>query len=131
MMKRILLVIAVLIAASGIIVWRYVNKPAEKVEDVKGLSITAEQLVDAYDKDETAADKLYLNQAIAVLGKVEEISKNQDGKIVVLLQSADPMSGVQCTLRNNVTIEAGKQVTIKGFCNGYTTVVLLSDCILL
>ena len=55
--------------------------------------------------------------------------QNQDGKTVLLLQSSDPLSGVQCTLKDEGNYIVGTELTVKGFCTGYTTVVLLNDCI--
>lgn len=132
-MKRrtLLLILSSIIIIAGIAGWRYVNKPVTQVEDADALVINAERLSDEYAKDEAASNKKYLDKALEVSGIVAEVSKNQDGKTVVLLQADDPMSGVQCTFRNDVAIVAGKPVTVKGFCTGYTLVVLLSDCILL
>lgn len=132
-MKRrtFVLVFSLILVIAGIALWNYVNKPAPKVEDATALALTAEKLSDDYAKDETASNKKYLGQALEVSGMVVEITKNQDGKMVALLQADDPMSGVQCTFRKEVSIAAGEQITVKGFCTGYTLVVLLSDCILL
>ncbi|HRO43797.1 MAG TPA: hypothetical protein PL009_13245 [Flavipsychrobacter sp.] len=122
-----LLVVGAIAAVLGYVVW---NKPHETVDDKKGIQITAEALTNAFLQNELSANATYLNQVIEVSGKVSEISKNQDGKDVLLLESSDPLSGVQCTMREPGNYEMEKEITIKGFCNGYTTVVLLSDCIL-
>lgn len=119
------------VVISGIVVWQYANKSAPKAEDAKSIIATAKTLVTDYSTDENAANLKYLNNAIEVSGTVAEVTKNQDGKTVVLLQADDPMSGVQCTLREHAPIQVGKQITLKGFCTGYTLVVLLSDCIIL
>ncbi|HTN46244.1 MAG TPA: hypothetical protein VL098_07830 [Flavipsychrobacter sp.] len=129
--KSIILIVLALIAIGGVVAWAYINKPAEKVENAKALEIRADELTNSYAKDEAAANKMFLNQAIEVTGTIAEISKNQDGKTVVLLESEDPMSGVQCTMRDEAKLETGKQVRIKGFCTGYTMVVLLGDCIVI
>ena len=129
--KTLLWILSVLIIAAGIAGWSYVNRPAAKVEDATAIAVSAEELTTAYSSNEAAANKKYLNQAIKATGVVAEVSKNQDGKTVLLLQSEDPLSGVQCTLRDQAVVEPGKEVTVKGFCTGYTLVVLLSDCILL
>ncbi len=125
------MIVLAVIAIGGIVGWTYINKPTEKVEDVKAMTTTAEDLNNSFTTNEADANKKYLKKAIEVSGTVAEISKNQDGKTVLLLQSDDPMGGIQCTLRDNEKVDTGKQVTVKGFCTGYTMVVLLSDCILL
>lgn len=118
----------VAVAAAIYVVW---NKPHATVDDVKGIRITAEALTDAFEKNEQGANSVYLNKVIEVSGKISEVSKNQDNKDVILLETSDPLSGVQCTMRENGgRYQVGEEIAIKGFCNGYTMVVLLSDCII-
>lgn len=131
MMKKILLIILVLAVAgigAGVYLW---NKAPAKVEDSKSSAISADDLAIAFTGNEQQANSKYLNKVLDVSGIITEVSKNQDGKTVIMLGVAsDPLSGVQCTMRENgVKAEIGKPITIKGFCNGYTLVVLLSDCI--
>lgn len=131
-MKRssVLFIIISLLALGIVIIWFYINQPVEKVENVQGIKISATTLANAYTENEKAANAQYISKALEVTGIVAEVSKNQDGKTVVLLESNDPMSGVQCTMREAKKIPAvGERISIKGFCNGYTMVVLLSDCV--
>jgi len=129
-MKKILIILLILVAAgagAGVYLW---NKPHEKAEDRKAMTVTAVTLSDAFTESEQKANSIYLNQVLAVSGTVSEVSKNQDGKTVIVLAGSDPLSGVQCTMRDDgIKAAAGDKMTIKGFCNGYTLVVLLSDCI--
>jgi len=129
--KTLLLIICgILIAGvgTGFFLW---NKRPETVDDKKGIQLTATVLADSFEKNEQQANTAYLNKVLEVTGKISELSSNQDGNTVLLLESSDPLSGVQCTLRDKgQQFETGKTVTVKGFCNGYTMVVLLSDCII-
>ncbi len=127
--KVLLIVILIVIIVAGVVGAFMWNKAPDTVDDKPSVSIAAEVLSKAFEHNEQQANATYLNKALTVNGTISELDKNQDGKTVVILQSEDPMSGVQCTMRDDVTFEVGAQVTIKGFCNGYTTVVLLSDCI--
>lgn len=132
MIKKFLIAIGLLVLigiCTGIYMW---NKPHKKVEDAKGISITAEALSNEYNKDEKAADVKYLNKAIEVSGTISEIDKNQDGGLMVILQTADPMAGVQCTLRDKAAVVAkGQNIVIKGFCSGNgITGVSLTDCVI-
>jgi hypothetical protein len=131
MVKKILIIILVLGiigAATGAYLW---YKPHKKVEDAKGIGITAIELSKEYSASEKDADAKYLNKAIEVSGTVSEVEKNQDGGLMVILDSGDPMTGVQCTMRGKgAAISKGQQVTLKGFCSGNgITGVLLTDCI--
>ncbi len=94
--------------------------------------MTAQALSKAYNINEKMADSLYLNKAIEVSGTVSEIEKNQDGGTMIVLQTDDPMAGVQCTMREkDVTVAQGAQVVIKGFCSGNgITGVSLTDCVM-
>lgn len=129
----IIIIILLVLGGAGMGAWWYVwNKPHPKVEDAKGIVIAASALAKEYMADEKAADAKYLNKAIEVSGTVSETDKNQDGGLMVVLQTDDPTSGVQCTMRDkNTTVNKGQNVTIKGFCSGNgITGVSLTDCIL-
>lgn len=132
MIRNILIALLLLIligVGTGIYMW---NKPHNKVENAKGIAITADALSKEYTSDEKAADTKYLNKAIEVSGTVSEIEKNQDGGTMAILQTSDPAAGIQCTMREkNVTLTKGQNVTIKGFCSGNgLTGVSLTDCVI-
>jgi hypothetical protein len=132
MVKKILiaiLVLGIIGAAVGYYEW---NKPHQKVEDSVGIALTAAQLSKEYAADEKAANAKYLNKAIEVSGMVSEVDKNQDGGLMVILDTGDPMTGVQCTMRDKgVTVNKGQTVTLKGFCSGSgITGVTLTDCVI-
>ncbi len=115
--------------AIGVYLW---NMPAKKVENSIGLSITAADLGKEYAANEKEADLKYLNKAIKVSGTISEIEKNQDGGLMVILQTDDPMTGIQCTLRDKgANPVKGQNIVIKGFCSGSgITGVSLTDCII-
>lgn len=121
-----LLGVILLVAVGAAFMW---NKPHESVEGKEGIQLTAEDLTLAFAANEQQANALYLNQVIEVQGTIVEATKNQDGKDVLLLESSDPLSGVQCTIKESGNFAPGTVVTLKGFCNGYTMVVLLGDCV--
>jgi len=132
MIKKILgvLIVIVLIGAiSGVYLW---NKPHKKVEDAKGIEISAVALSKEYNADEKAADAKYLNKAINVSGTISEVDTSQDAHLMLILQTGDPMTGVQCAMRDKgLNISKGATVTIKGFCSGSgITGVALTDCVL-
>ena len=117
----------VAVAVAIVLVW---NKPHKTVDNKDGVSITAEALTKAFEENEQQANTTYLSSILEVEGIISEITRNQDGRTVLLLGVEDPLSGVQWTMKDDdATYEIGQKVTIKGFCNGYTTVVLLNDCV--
>jgi hypothetical protein len=132
MLKKILIgifLLALIGVCTGVYLW---NKPHQKVEDVKGVTLTASVLSKEYGADEKKADAAYLNKAIEVSGTISEVDKNQDGGVMVVLQTEDPMTGVQCAMREkDVAVTKGQTITIKGFCSGNgITGVSLTDCVI-
>ena len=130
MVRKIILAVLVL-AAIGICTGFYMwNKKAPKAEDAKGVVITADGIARAYAADEQKANAAYLDKVLELSGTVSEVSRNQDSAVVVILDSGDPIAGVQCTMRErSVSMANGQQVVLKGFCRGNNMGVVLTDCI--
>ena len=121
------MVILVVAAAA----WYFFNKPHRDVSSEKAVPIKADSLFHMFSTNENKANALYLDKAIAVTGTINEIGKNQDGKPVIILKTADPLYGIACTLKNDeVSYAPGSSVSLKGICSGYTTDVVLRDCII-
>lgn len=131
-MKKIVITILVLGLIGGAVGAMMWFKPHPKAEDAKGIAFTATALAKEYNTDEKMADAKYLNKVIEVTGTVSESEKNQDGGLMVILQTEDPTAGVQCTMREkNITVTKGQTVTLKGFCSGNgITGVSLTDCVI-
>lgn len=128
--KLILVFFLLILIVGGITAFVLWNKPHPKVEDRKAEVVGAQVLYHAFTTNEQQANQSYLNKVLQVSGTVSEVSKNQDGKTVAVLATDDPLGGIQCTFRDAATIQQGQTITVKGFCNGYTMVVLLNDCVL-
>ena len=131
MIKKIIIAFLVLGMVGGGIGAYMWFKPHPKVEDAKGIVVTAPGLAKEYATDEKSADIKYLNKAIEVSGTIGEVDKNQDGGVMAILQTEDPTGGIQCTMREKTAMVAkGEKVTIKGFCSGNgITGVSLTDCV--
>ena len=94
----------------------------------QGIIVTAEKLVNTFQKNEQEGNGLYLNKTVDVTGKVASIIKNQENKTVVSLQSQDPFSSVACTLKiENSKIYVGQTITLKGICTGFLSDVIVVD----
>ena len=116
--------------AGAVIAYSMYHQPARSVADEKALALNARELAAAYELDEAGANKKYLGNAVQVSGTVSEVSVNQQNKPVIVL-SGTGMSGVQCSLLKEIAgIKKGDAVTIKGFCSGYLTDVVLDRCII-
>ena len=124
--------ILIIVSVAGIIGYRMWTKSEEMVEDVQGISISAAELAKSFATDETKANQQYLNKAIQVTGVVSGTEKDQDGGLMVLLQTEDPMMTIQCAMREaGAAVENGKSVTIAGFCSGSDMLgVRLTSCVI-
>lgn len=131
-MKKIILLLGSLIAIIGMIVGLYLwNKPHKSIEGETTQLVAAIELTKAFEENETQANQQFLNKALTVAGVVQEVGKNQDNAQLILLKGSDDLSGVQCTMKSpQETIKVGDSVLISGFCNGFTVVVLLNDCVI-
>lgn len=128
--KTVLIVVLLIVLGGALVGYQQWNKPHLKAENQPSIPVSSETLYTAYSGNEKQADSTYLNHVLAVDGTVGEISKNQDGKTVALLTVSDPIGGIQCTFRDAVSLQQGQTVNVKGFCTGYTMVVLLNDCVI-
>lgn len=132
MVKKIIigvLLLSLIGVGTGIYLW---YKPHQKVENAKGIQITAEGLSKEYAANEQQADAKYLNKAIEISGTVSELVKNQDGGSMVILQTGTSGSGVQCAMREkDIKVASGQSIVVKGFCSGkLMDDVSLTDCVL-
>jgi hypothetical protein len=101
-----------------------------KVADEKGINISAVAVVKDYQSNEQVANLTYLNKILEVTGEITAIKQDQNGLTTVELKSDDAFSGVFCTLNSsNNQLKEGQQITIKGFCTGFLTDVVLSEAI--
>jgi len=131
-LKITLLIVLALIIAGGIVGYRMYNKPHADVNDMEGIPVTAESLYKAFEANEAQANQTYLSKVVEVSGSVSEVNQ-QDTITYVNLTFADAMmGGVQVTIaeafrKEAATLKAGDQVTLKGFCNGYLTDVIVNN----
>jgi hypothetical protein len=111
--------------------WYFWEKPRRDVKNEASLVISAGDLFKAYSDDEQKANALYLDKVIEVTGKVSEVKNNQQGQQVVVLETTDPIFGVSCTLKTaDPALKSGGTTTLKGFCSGFTSDVVLRECVI-
>jgi hypothetical protein len=113
------------------------NKDLLKEEAV--VSITAAELVTAYENDKTAFQQQYTDKIIAVHGTVKHIDADEN-PVVVSLAATEGLSSVQCSMDSAhaalyKNIKEGEALTIKGVCTGgradeiFGTDVILNRCV--
>jgi len=131
MIKKIILFVVLAALCAGGYVYYLWNKPHKTAEAAQATVVAADALVKDFSADEKKANDKYLNKVIEVSGVISEVDKNQDGGLMVVIQTADPMAGVQCAMRDkNAQATKGQTITVKGFCSGSgITGVTLTDCV--
>ena len=135
--KRNLIILVVLIpACAGYGFYMYKKKPTDIRKEEAQYQIDAAVLLSEFNKDETAANKKYIDKIIAVQGKVADIKIDTGGEATVFLASGDPMASVTCSFYREETpsvkqIKQGELVIVKGKCTGKLMDVVLNKCSLI
>jgi hypothetical protein len=121
-MKRFLLVVVILILALG--GWyaytRYNEKTPDVVSKKPDLTITAGELLRAFDNDTAAARKLYIDKVIEVTGTVKKVDTT--GSVVLGEEGSASEVTVgldQRHLKDIKKLKTGSVVVVQGVCSGY------------
>lgn len=127
--KIIVLLIFSIALLGSAYAWFFVwNKPQQNVKSATAIPVQATTLFSEYSTNEKNANARYIDKIVEVSGTVSSISKNSEGKTVVLLKTDDLMFGVNCTMEEVVKIKEGETVSLKGICTGYLTDVVVIRC---
>lgn len=121
-MKRILLVVTILIIAIG--GWyaykTYQQKTPDVVNRKPDVVINAKELLEAFDKDTTAARKQYVDKIVEVTGYVKKI--DTAGSVVLGEEGSASEVTVGLDRRHLKDIEKlkpGSVAVLQGVCSGY------------
>jgi len=96
--KRNLLMLLLLVTAcAGYGFYMYTKKPADIRKADALYQTSAPGLLAEFNKDELAANKKYIDQVIAVKGKVADVKTDATGQATVFLDSGDLMASVTCS----------------------------------
>ena len=127
--KPILLLIVAIALLGSAYAWFFIwNKPQQNIKNATAIQIQAAAIFNEYNTNEKAANAKYIDKIVEVTGDISSVSKNAEGKWVVLLKTDDLMFGVNCTMEEDVQIKEGETVSLKGICTGYLTDVVLIRC---
>ena len=141
-MRRILLLIVLIIIA--FLAWYSFKEYNRTNKDLKAqtadVTINAPDLISAFEKDSSKANKTYIDKIVAVTGNVKKI--DADGNpVIIFLSNENQMSSVKCSMDSThasdyKAIKPGTTITIKGKCTGgqtddlFGTDVTLNFCVL-
>ncbi|MCB0795415.1 MAG: hypothetical protein KDB88_11820 [Flavobacteriales bacterium] len=136
MKKRTLIILAIAILVGGVgawFAWSEYNREHAGTADVDAAwTLTASELLQAFQKDEQAANAQYADQVVMVTGVIKEIEAGDAGVVNVSLDTGDLMAAVVCEFSSmDVPHDraVGQEVSVKGVCTGYLMDVILVRCV--
>jgi len=133
-MKKLLITTLVLIIGAAIFGYMQWNKPKEDIAAAKSdETISANELLTAFQTDENAANAKYNDKVVEVSGEVREVTLTE-GVTIVRLKAGDSMDGVTCELdaaikHKRTDFKTGDPVTFKCTCSGLNMDVVLNRCV--
>jgi hypothetical protein len=142
-MKRLMIFLLLIIVLAG--VWYGYRKYTADVPSLTDLktdaSVSAKDLIAAFEKDSASANKQYLGKILEVTGNIKSIEQEE---AIVILGDNGSSSSVRCSIDSNFvknisTLNIGSSTTIKGHCTGFNpdemgmglgSDVILNRCVL-
>lgn len=123
-------VIALGIIAIGIGIYQF-NKKVPGLEDLEpDYFMTADELFDAFDTNESEAMAMYSGKVISVVGRVVNVKTDEKQTNITLAAENSMIGGVNCSFNFKVeNLSKEDEVTIKGRCQGILMDVVLNNCI--
>ena len=130
---KIALGFVVFVALAGILAALYMFnlKHTDMAKARPDFKITSTILQKAFEDDETAASKFYINKILEVTGKIASVKPAENKFISICLVTGSDLSSVICTfpaISDPSTLSVGEEITIRGECSGFLMDVLLNNC---
>jgi hypothetical protein len=136
--KRIKLgVLVVAVVGSAWFGYSEYNRKVKDLADVNAhVTMSSNNLISAFEKNEAMANAEFLDKIIAVKGNVKEIEKNDRGHFTIVLGNAGSMSSVRCSMdsvhvKDIVGVKQGDILKVKGACTGFNSDELLGSDVIL
>ena len=133
---KIALGFVVFIALAGILAALYMFnlKHTDMAKARPDFKITSTILQKAFEDDETAASKFYINKILEVTGKIASVKPAENKFISICLVTGSDLSSVICTfpaISDPSMLCVGEEITLRGECSGFLMDVLLNNCALI
>jgi len=134
--KKYILVILILLILMFVIKYAFVSEDYKQTENLidktPELVLNANDLTNAYVKNEENSNKLYAGKIIEVIGIVEETT-TLNNRNTIILASEHNSFGVICDINPNFTTEfnqirKNQKIQVKGICKGFLKDVILLNC---
>ena len=137
MRRFILFLLVIIVLAGGWYGYKlYTGKVSSLTEVKADATVSATDLIAAFEKDSASANKQYLGKILEVSGNIKSVEKESS---TVVLGNTEGNSSVRCSLdsafvKDIPSLNPGSKITIKGNCTGFmpdeTGLGLGSDVIL-
>ena len=121
MKRKIIIGVLILIVVAAIIGYRmYSKQTPDIVQDDADVTVTAKELIAAFEKDTAAASKIYLDKIVEVTGTVKSVDTSGG----VVIGEEGTASSVACGIDRRhkesiYSLKVGVTTTIQGKCSGY------------
>jgi hypothetical protein len=130
---KIALFIVTFIALSAILaaLYMYNLKSTDMAKAKPDFIITASELQKAFEADEAAASKKYINKILEVTGKIASVKPAENNILNISLVTASDFFSVICTfpaIADPSKFRTGDDITLRGECSGFLLDVLLNNC---
>lgn len=131
--KIAFLLTTILLSVAGYGWYLYTKKPADIRKQPAYKEVSANELVKAFEDDEAAATREYIDKVLIVSGTVANAVIDTSGGATLFFETGDPLHSVTCSFyRDDIAsvkkIGPGKKVRVKGNCTGKLTDVVLNKC---
>lgn len=124
--KWFLAAVLLLTAIGGYYAYTEYNRRAPEMADMKAAyTLTAADVLTAFETKPAEAGKTYTDQVLEVSGPVKAVEKDEKGFYTIVLGEEGSMSAVRCTVDSLYTSLAaactvGAPATVRGVCVGYS-----------
>jgi hypothetical protein len=134
-MKKLILITIAAAVIAAIVGFLLYNKPHRNIASATSdFVVEAPALLQEFTQNEAVANEKYLDKVVAVKGKVKLMTPDDEGNLNLILDAADEMAGVICTIpkadaESAAGVKEGDEVVVKGVCTGVLMDVVLIRCV--
>jgi hypothetical protein len=130
---KVALFVVTFVALSAVLaaLYFYNLKHTDMAKAKPDFVLTASLLQKAFETDENAASKKYINKILEVSGKIASVKPAENNVLSISLVTESDLSSVICTfssVSDPKKFSEGAEITVRGECSGFLMDVLLNNC---
>lgn len=128
-MKKVLILLFIIGLIGGGYAYYEYSRTIPKIEESEAdFEMTADELFNAFESNETDALKKYEGKIIKLSGEIIEIKKSEKGSNITLNADNALFGGVNCSFDElNEELEEGNQIVLIGRCQGFLMNVIINN----